>query len=172
MLHAVRRRLEDLAGALCEIMIPIKHDYCMGQGNNNNVAICTLASLSLLEMIAKSPDLMSRILVVGRLLSENRGIDLLIRSTLTYPHLHHLVICGDEVKGHRSGQALLSLHANGVNEEDGRIIGAIGPNPFLCSSLAEIELFRKQVRIYDLIGTRDLKVIRAQLSLISHRRFD
>jgi tetrahydromethanopterin S-methyltransferase subunit A len=167
MLHVVRRRLEDLAGSLCEIMIPIKHEYFMGQGNN--VAICTLASLNLLEMIAKSPDLMSTILAVGRLLSENRGIDLLIRFTLNYPHLHHLVVCGDDVRGHRSGQALLSLHANGVNEEHGRIIGAISPNPFLSSSLAEIELFRKQVRIYDLIGSHDLEVIRAQLSSINHR---
>lgn len=162
----LRRRLEDVAGALCEIMIPIKHDYYLGQGKS--VAICTLASLSLLEIIAKRPDLMSRILVLGRLLSENRGIDVLIRFTLKYPSLRHLIICGEEVKGHRSGQAILSLHANGVNEEDGRIIGAIGPNPFSSCSPPEIELFRKQVRIYDLIGSQDLKVIGAQLSLFSH----
>jgi tetrahydromethanopterin S-methyltransferase subunit A len=166
MLHTVKRKFENVAGALCEIMIPIKHEYYIGQGNS--VAICTLASLCLLEIIAKRPDLMSRILVLGRLLSENRGIDALIRFTLKYPRLRHMVICGEEVKGHRSGQALLSLHANGANGEDGRIIGAIGPNPFLSCSQAEIESFRRQVRIYDLVGTDDLKVIGAQLSLLSN----
>ena len=59
---------------------------------------------------------MSTILLVGRLLSENKGIDTLIGFTLKYPNLHHIVVCGKEVKGHKAGQALLSLHRNGVNK--------------------------------------------------------
>ena len=53
---------------------PIKHEYHVGEGKT--VAICTLSSIDLLETIATNTDIMSRILVVGRLLSENRGIDI------------------------------------------------------------------------------------------------
>ena len=110
--------------------------------------------------MAASPDIMNRVLVAGRLLSENKGLDKLISFTLNHPALHHIVVCGTEVRGHKAGQALISIHRNGVRSNDGRIVGAIGPNPFLSYSQAVIELFRRQVMIYDLIGTNDLKTIK------------
>jgi tetrahydromethanopterin S-methyltransferase subunit A len=109
---------------------------------------------------------MSRILVVGRLLSENKGISTLIRFALNYPDLRYIIVCGNEVKGHKTGQALLSLHRNGVDKDDSRITGAIGPNPFVACSKTDIELFRRQTKIYDLIGSEDLGVIKAQLSFL------
>ncbi|HET7391996.1 MAG TPA: hypothetical protein VFJ51_14350, partial [Nitrososphaeraceae archaeon] len=69
-------------------------------------------------------------------------------------------VCGKEVRGHKTGQALLCVHRNGVRSDDGRIIGAIGPNPFLTCSQADIELFRRQITIYDLIENKDLKTIK------------
>jgi tetrahydromethanopterin S-methyltransferase subunit A len=71
---------------------------------------------------------MHRILVAGSLLSENKGLDKLINFTLKHPSLRHIVVCG---RGHKAGQALMCVHRNGVRSNDGRIIGAIGPNPFL-----------------------------------------
>jgi len=103
---------------------------------------------------------MRRILVAGRLFSENKGLDKLIKFTLKHRSLRHIVACGREVKGHKAGQALLCVHINGVRSNDGRIIGAIGPNPFLSCSQADIELFRRQVMIHDLIGNDDLKTIK------------
>ena len=61
------------AGKLCEFLIPVKHSYYEGKGTK--AAICTLGSLDLLEAISYSQDLMANISIVGRLLSENNGID-------------------------------------------------------------------------------------------------
>jgi tetrahydromethanopterin S-methyltransferase subunit A len=40
------KRLEDAAGKLCEALLPIKHEYYLGEGDR--VAICTLSSNDLL----------------------------------------------------------------------------------------------------------------------------
>jgi tetrahydromethanopterin S-methyltransferase subunit A len=155
-------KLENTAGWLCKILIPIKHEYQIGD-ELKSVAICTLSSTDLLETISKDKNIMSKILIVGRLLSENKGIDKLIKFTLSHPNLRHIIVCGKEVKGHKAGQALLSLHRNGINRNDGRIIGATGSYPFLLCSQTDIESFRKQTMIYDLIGIRDMDVINSHL---------
>jgi tetrahydromethanopterin S-methyltransferase subunit A len=164
MVGIFREKLESAVGRLCEVLFPIKHEYYIGEGKS--VAICTLSSIDLLETIARNTDIMSRILVVGRLLSENKGISTLIRFALNYPDLRYIIVCCKEVKGHKTGQALLSLHRNGVDKDDSRITGAIGPNPFVACSKTDIELFRRQTKIYDLIGSEDLGVIKAQLSFL------
>lgn len=117
----LKKKLEDVAGRICEVLIPIKHEYYMGQGKR--IAICTLSNMHLLQSIARTDDIMNRILIVGRLLSENKGIDTLVRFTLKHPELRYIIVCGKDVKGHQSGQALLSLHKNGT-DKDSRIIGA------------------------------------------------
>ena len=114
----------------------------------------------MLQTIANTVEIIDRILVVGRLLSENKGLDKLINFTLKHPDLRHLIVCGKEVRGHITGQALLCAHRNGIRSNDGKIIGAIGPNPFLSRSQADIELFRRQITIYDLIENKDLKTIK------------
>jgi tetrahydromethanopterin S-methyltransferase subunit A len=37
---------------------------------------------------------MDKILIVGRLLSENKGNDAIIRFTLAHPELHYIIVCG------------------------------------------------------------------------------
>ena len=139
---------DNAAGRLCKALIPIKHEYYIGNGKCT--AICTLSSIGLLESISKSVAIMNRILIVGRLLSENKGIETIVQFIVDHPELHNMIICGKEVKGHQAGQALLSLYNNGINN-DGRIIGAKGPYPILRSSRKDIEAFRKQIhKIYDL----------------------
>ena len=157
--------MESIAGILCETLIPIKHRYHIGN-EQKTVAICTLSSIDLLETISKDKVTMSRILLVGRLLSENKGIDTLVRFALEHPNLCHIIVCGKEVKGHEAGQALLSLHRNGINKNNGRIIGATGAHPLLVSSQADIESFRKQTILYDLIGIENMDVINVHLELI------
>src|ERR687883_1400461 len=152
-------KLESTVGRLCKLLIPIKHEYHIGD-ELKSMAICTLSSIDLLETISKDNNIMSKILIVGRLLSENKGIETLIKFTLIHPNLRHIIVCGKEVKGHKAGQALLSLH-NGINKNDGRIIGATGAYPLLLCSQADIESFRRQTMIYDLIGIIDMDVINA-----------
>jgi tetrahydromethanopterin S-methyltransferase subunit A len=152
------KRLQDAAGKLCEALLPVKSEYYLGTGNT--VAICTLSSIDLLETVSRS-SLMNKVLIACRLLSENKGIDAMIAFAMKHPELKRLLLCGNEVKGHRAGQALIALTINGVDSL-GRIIGAVGPNPILTSSALNVEIFRHQVQIIDLIGVVDIARI-AQL---------
>jgi tetrahydromethanopterin S-methyltransferase subunit A len=156
---------ENVAGKLCENIIPIRHEYCIGR-KGKSIAICTLASMKLLEDICKS-DLMGRVLIVGRLLSENRGIDTIVKFTLSNQELRHIIVCGKEVKGHQAGQALLSLHAYGINNDksgEGIIIAAKGHYPHLKSSKEDLDLFRRQiVKIHNLVGVDDINLVRKEI---------
>jgi tetrahydromethanopterin S-methyltransferase subunit A len=159
---------ENVAGKLCENLIPIKREYCVGR-KGKSIAICTLASMKLLEDICKS-DLMERVLIVGRLLSENRGIDTIVKFTLSNQELHHIIVCGKDVKGHQAGQALLALHAYGINNDksgEGIIIAAKGHNPHLNSSKEDIDMFRSQiVKIHNLVGVDDVNQVREELEKV------
>jgi tetrahydromethanopterin S-methyltransferase subunit A len=146
------KRLDNAAGRLCKALLPIKHEYYLGAGKA--VAICTLSSIDLLQTISKS-DLINRILIAGRLLSENKGIDAIIAFTMKHPNLKRIIVCGKEVRGHRAGQALLALASNGM-DSSGRIIGAVGPNPIVTLAQQDVDIFRHQVEINDMIGTVDI----------------
>jgi tetrahydromethanopterin S-methyltransferase subunit A len=147
-LTRIKKKFEEAAGKACEILLPIKHEFYMGRGKD--IAICTLSSIDLLEEISKS-DIMTNVIIVGRLLSENKGIDMMIKFVLEHPKLKRIIVCGKEVKGHMAGQALLALATNGV-DSDGRIIGAVGPSPILKSAAKDVDAFRSQVEISDMTG--------------------
>jgi tetrahydromethanopterin S-methyltransferase subunit A len=153
------RKLEDGAGKLCKALLPIKHDYYLGSGKV--AAICTLSSFDLLEIISRS-SLMDKVLIAGRLLSENKGIDEMIGFAINHPELNRIVLCGKEVKGHRAGQALVALMRNGVNTS-GRIIGAEGPNPIITRCAQDVDIFRRQVQVIDSIGIVDIDRIAQSL---------
>jgi tetrahydromethanopterin S-methyltransferase subunit A len=158
-MRIIIRKLEDGAGKLCKVLLPIKQEYYLGSGKLT--AICTLSSFDLLSMISRS-SLMDKVLIAGRLLSENKGIDAIIGFTVNHPELNRIILCGKEVKGHRAGQALLALARNGV-DTSGRIIGATGPNPIITRSANDVEIFRRQVQIIDLIWTVDIDRIAQML---------
>ena len=146
------KRLDNAAGRLCKALLPIKDEYYLGAGKA--VAICTLSSIDLLQTICKS-DLINRIVIAGRLLSENKGIDEIITFTVNHPNLKRMIVCGKEVRGHRAGQALIALASKGI-DSSGRIIGAIGPNPIVTLPLQDVDIFRHQIEINDMIGTLDI----------------
>ena len=149
----IRKKFDDAAGKVCEAILPIRHEYYLGRAKE--LAICTLSSMGLLEEISKS-DVMNKLAIAGRLLSENKGIDAMIRFALEHPELRRVIVCGKEVKGHRAGQTLLALARNGIDNE-GRILGALGPYPILRSPPKDVEAFRHQVEITDMIGTVDIQ---------------
>jgi tetrahydromethanopterin S-methyltransferase subunit A len=157
----IREILGDVAGKLCKALLPIRHEYYLGTGKT--VGVCTLSSTNLLKQISTSY-IMDTIAIAGRLLSENKGIDAIINFALEHPELRWIIVCGEEVKGHRAGQALIALARNGV-DTTGKIIGAHGPYPILKSSAYAIEAFRRQVQILDMIGVVNIDVI--SLALIT-----
>ena len=155
----IRKTLDDAAGKICETILPIKSSYHTGRGKE--LAICTLGSMDLLEEISNSI-LMDKVAIAGRLLSENRGIDATISFILANPSIRRIILCGQDVKGHRSGQALLSLYKNGV-DRTARIVGALGPYPIIRSSTQDVDAFRKQIEIVDMTGTTAIEKIMASV---------
>ncbi|MEW5841267.1 MAG: tetrahydromethanopterin S-methyltransferase subunit A [Thermoproteota archaeon] len=157
----LRRKFDDAAGRVCKAVLPIRHELYEGAaGNDGRVAICTLGSIGLLAQISQRPEIMSRVALAGRLLSENKGIDAIVQYALAHPRLERIVLCGREVKGHMAGQALLSLYRNGTDGSSGRIIGAKGPYPVLASTAQQVARFRSQIReITDAVGETDIEKI-------------
>ena len=121
-------------------------------GNKNScVAVCTLSSVDLLENFNK-PEYLSKISLVGKDVTENVGIEKIVQNTVSNPCIRFIILCGKESEGHSVAQAISSLIENGVDEKN-RIIGAKGPIPFVKNlTRQQIETFRKQVKIIDLIG--------------------
>lgn len=149
---SIKKKFDEAAGKVCEAVLPIKHEFYLGRGKR--VAICTLSSIDLLLEISRT-DIMDRVAIAGRLLSENKGLDAMIKFAMEHPELSRIIVCGKEVKGHRAGQALLALARNGI-DGDGRIIGALGPYPTLMSLARDVDTFRRQVEITDMIGTVEI----------------
>ena len=54
--------------------------------------------------------------IYGRLKTENIGIEKIVANTISNPFLRFLVLCGDDIRGHRSGSSLIALHKNGIDQ--------------------------------------------------------
>ena len=68
--------LGETIGELCKFLLPIPDEYFYGN-SNSSIAICTLSSIDLLKKFSNS-DILNNFYIVGRLLSENKGIDSII----------------------------------------------------------------------------------------------
>lgn len=141
--------LSDIAGEICKIVFPIHEEVFLGN-SGSTIAVCTLSSMELLKEISNS-DLMKKIAISGRLLSENKGIDELVRNIIKNPNLQTLIVCGKEVSGHKTGHALVSLYKYGI-DNDNRIVNSYSPSPFLTVSKQDVEKFQKQITLVDRIG--------------------
>ena len=93
--------------------------------------------------------------IFGPLKTENIGIEKIVANVISNPNIRYLVICGEDIRGHRSGSSLLALHKHGIDEKH-RIVDAPGAIPYIENLKSEaIERFRAQVEVVDLIGVRD-----------------
>ena len=153
----VKNNVNNLLGVCCYYLLPIKQEFYFGTGEY--IGICTLSSLNLLKEIKNDQEIINKIVIVGRLLSENKGIDQIIKFTVSNKKLKYLLLCGKEVKGHFSGQTLIALKKNGVDNEK-KIILSLAPNPFLECKNQEIDYFRRHVNVIDKIGLCDIDKIR------------
>ncbi len=139
---------------------PVPGRYYVGN-KNSCVAVCTLASIDLLENF-NNPEYLGKFSIVGKDVTENVGIEKIVLNTVSNPNIRFLILCGRESEGHFVGQGIMSLVDNGTDEK-GKIIGAKGPIPFVKNLTKEqIEAFRKQVKIVDLIGSEDIPTILAK----------
>ncbi len=133
---------------------PIPGEYIvLCSGGDCPVAVSTLGSLDLVEKLSLIKP--KELCIVGKTETENIGIDKVIKNTITNPAIRVLLVCGKDTEGHKPGKTLLSLHENGVDEKM-RIVGSTGRNPILRNvSRQEVDIFRQQVKMIDLIGCED-----------------
>jgi tetrahydromethanopterin S-methyltransferase subunit A len=152
--------LGNLIGELCKVVFPITEEFYLGNPNST-IAICTLSSLDLLKKIANS-DILQHISIVGRLLSENKGIDAIIHHVNLNSKISTIVVCGKEVWGHKAGHSLFQLHKNGV-DNNGKIIGSTSPDPYLTATLSQINYFRYKIKLVNLTNEKDLYKIKQKI---------
>jgi len=102
--------------------------------------------------------------IYGPLKTENIGVEKIVANTISNPFIRFLVVCGDDIRGHRSGSSLLALHKNGIDANH-RIIDAPGAIPYI-ENLKEdaIKRFQKQLSVVNLIGVQEKEKIDATIA--------
>ena len=150
-------RLENIIGDLCKVILPIQEESYIGN-TDSSIAICTLSSMNLLKKISNS-ELLNHVSIVGRLLSENKGIDSMIKYLNRNKKIKTIIVCGKEVCGHKAGHSLFELHKNGIDNH-GRIINSVSPNPFLTVNRSEINYFQNEINLINLIDETNLVTIK------------
>lgn len=152
--------LGNAIGEICKILLPIHEEFYLGN-RNSDIAICTLSSINLLRNITNSK-ILDRVYIVGRLLSENKGIDSIIRYVNDNTNIKTIIICGKEVVGHRAGHSLLQLHHNGISD-NGKILGSTSPDPYLTVSQKQVSYFQNKIKLVDMINETNLNLIRQKI---------
>lgn len=128
--------------------------------SEGSVAICTLASEALMDELA--PVVPSAVAIVGRVFTENFGVEKLVTNIVANPRLRTLILCGTESR-HKVGQTLLALHANGRDGE-GKVIGSESPLPTVRSLSDEaVDIFQKKLTVVDLRGVDSKEAILAEV---------
>lgn len=146
-------------------MLPIKQDSYMGNPESS-VAVCTLSSLNLLADLAAEPQVLDDVCVLGRLLSENKGVDAVLHTLYANPRIDVVIVCGADGAGHKAGHSLFKLHANGI-DADRRISGSHSPEPYLDAPREQIEHFCQNVRLINMMGVTDRIKIMQQISRLN-----
>ncbi len=146
---------------------PVPGEYfAVRDSPNCSVAVSTLASDGLAETLANMKP--KGLCIVGKTETENIGIDKIVKNTITNPSIRFLIVAGKDPEGHQSGKTLLALVQNGVDENI-RVIGSPAINPILKNvTMEEIETFRKQVQVIDMLGCEKPSEIIKQITHLSN----
>ena len=111
--------------------------------------------------LASDMEPLENVCMMGSCKTENLGIEKIIANTISNINIRYILICGQESRGHLSGNTLLAVHENGIDEH-GRIISSQGAIPFIENIPAHaVERFRQQVELIDKRGLVDAKKIQA-----------
>jgi tetrahydromethanopterin S-methyltransferase subunit A len=162
--------LSQAADLTCEFRVrdeswpPVVGEYFV-LDTANSVAVSTLASVQLAEELAQHTP--TGLAIVGKTETENIGIDKVVKNVISSSTLRYLIVAGTNPKGHLAGKTLLALAQNGIDEH-GRVIGSPGKRPVLRNvSAAEVQAFREQMQVIDMIGCESLDEISARIKELS-----
>ena len=149
-------KLSDAIGKICEALLPIPEEFYIGN-SNSSICVCTLSSIKLLKEI-KNSEIIDKIAIAGRLFTENKGIDSMIKHVNENKKIKTIIVCGKEVWGHKSGHSLFQLYQNGIDDKN-RIINSTSPDPILTVSKSEIQYFQKEITLVNLINETNIQLI-------------
>lgn len=155
--------LGEAIGELCKTILPIPEESYSGNPNSF-IAICTLSSIDLLKKFVNS-EVLEYISIVGRLFSENKGIDSIINYVNNNQKISTILVCGKEVWGHKAGHSLFQLHENGIDKNN-RIINSSSPDPFLNVSKSKIQYFRNNITLVNLINETNFETISNKIKIL------
>ena len=155
-------KLGTTIGKICEALLPIPEEFYIGN-YNSSICICTLSSIKLLKEI-KNSKIIDNVAIVGRLFTENKGIDSIIKYVNQNKKIKTIIVCGKDVWGHKSGHSLFELYKNGIDNNN-RIINSTSPDPFLTVSELEIKYFQKQITLVNLINETNIELINNKIQI-------
>jgi len=155
-------KLSDAIGKLCEVLLPIPEEFYIGN-TNSSICVCTLSSIKLLKEL-KNSQIFENVAIAGRLFTENKGIDSIIKHVNQNKKIKTIFVCGKEVWGHKSGHSLFQLHKYGVDKNN-RIINSTSPEPILTVSNSQIQYFQKEITLVNLINETNLQLITKKIQL-------
>ena len=149
--------LAEVLGGTGDVLPALGEYHILALDEMHPVAVSTLGDCELPDILAaKKP---AGMCVVGKTETENIGIEKIIQNTLAAPTIRYLLLCGEDSQGHFSGQTMLSLFENGVNERM-RVVGSKGKRPILANTTSQaVASFTDQVEIVDMIGCTDADAI-------------
>lgn len=125
------------------------------------VAVTTLGSVDLAEAVSLSAP--AGLCIVGKVETENIGVEKILKNIIANPAIRYLVCAGAEPPKHLTGATMVALFENGMDEWH-RIPGSPGMRPMLPNtSEEEVAAFRAQVTPVDLIGCTDVAEIHAKV---------
>lgn len=128
---------------------PVKGDYTV-VAPQSRISVVTLAS---------DMEPLQDVCMMGSCKTENLGVEKIIANTISNSNIRYILICGQESRGHLSGNSLLALHQNGI-DSNGRIIGSDGAIPFIENLPPEaVQRFQRQVELIDQRGLADVPKI-------------
>jgi tetrahydromethanopterin S-methyltransferase subunit A len=132
---------------------PHPGDYVLGNPKGT-VAVCTLSNRDLPRRLIAAGE--PALAIAGRCDTENIGIEKVVLNLLANPRIRWLVICGEDARGHRAGDAFLRLKERGV-DSNMRVLESASWRPVLKNlTLLQVARFREQVDEINLVGITQL----------------
>jgi tetrahydromethanopterin S-methyltransferase subunit A len=129
------------------------------------VAVTTLGSVDLAKEISDCAP--AGLCIVGKVETENIGIEKIIKNILSNRAIRYLVLAGAEPPKHLTGATFTALFANGI-DTDHNIPGSPGMRPLLPNTCSqEVEDFRNRITPVDMIGETDPQIISAKVAKLA-----
>jgi len=97
-----------------------------------------------------------RVAIWGEIRTENIGVEKVVANVISNPNIRRLIVWGEDVKGHRSGDVLIALNRNGIDAAN-RVLGSRGALPFIENIDTEaVQRYQEQIEVVDMIGNTSM----------------